>query len=61
MKDWGFVIEPQGTTMDTRVLETPKMLQQDQLIQCDENIMRQSSIGKAVHLTRGDWIFVHER
>ena len=47
--------------METNVLATPQMLQQGQMIQCDENTMRQSSISEAVHLTRGDWIVVYER
>lgn len=60
-KDWGIQIDREGTTVDTHVLSTPQMLCQGQVITCDENTMRQSAIDKAVHLTRGDWIIVHER
>ena len=60
-QDWGFVIEPEGTTMETNVLATPQMVLMDQIINCDERTMRESAIGNPVHLTRGNWIIVHER
>lgn len=61
IKDWNISIDQDAITMNTDVLAAPQMVTQGQIIKCDEQVMRKSSIFKPINLEFEKWIVVYEK
>jgi len=60
IKQWGLELEPQPIRMSTSILAAPRILKQNQVINCDESVLRRLPIQKPVALEHEKWIFVYE-
>ena len=59
IKDWDLRIEQVPIEMQSHVLGAPQIFQNNQIIHCDENVLRKLPIQEAVHLKDNQWIMIY--
>ena len=60
LKQWDLKIEAVPVEIKSRVMDAPKIFKNNQVIYCDENILRKLPIQKAVDLKHERWIMVYQ-
>ena len=61
LKDWDMSIDPTPIGIKSQVLEAPKIFSKNQVIHCDESILRKLPILEPKHLKDDKWIMIYQR
>lgn len=60
LKQWDLKIEAVPVEIKSRVMDAPKIFKNNQVIHCDENVLRKLPIQKAVDLKYEKWVMVYQ-
>jgi hypothetical protein len=59
LKQWDLKIDAVPVEIKSRVMDAPKIFKNNQVIHCDESVLRKLPIQKAVDLKREKWIMIY--
>ena len=59
IKDWGLDIAQVPLSLESHVLGAPQIFSNNQVIHCDENVLRKLPIQDAVDLLHDEWIMMY--
>lgn len=59
MAEWGLQLDMKPVEMKTEILGAPMIFKQNQIIHCDEQILRRLPIQKPVDLGKDKWILIY--